>query len=171
VDRSDFAYLLLVVDDKHPPPGSIYKSIRLPDLSVQRRLVARAAEIGKSWPNLPGPRQRALLTALIERIDAGPNQIDIRFRPRRLGALLDPAATPLPTATDDETQILSVPVRLRRSGREIKMLIDGADPFAIAKPDTRLIKLLVRARRFHTVLVSSDSLTFAALAKREKRLA
>jgi hypothetical protein len=29
----------------------------------------------------------------------------------------------LPSATDDETEILSVPVRLRRSGREIKMLI------------------------------------------------
>jgi site-specific DNA recombinase len=148
-------------------PGSIYKAIRLPDPSVQRRLVARAAEIGKSWPNLPGPRQRALLTALIERVDVGANQIDIRFRPIRLGAVLDVAATPLPNAAEDETQILSVPMRLRRSGREIKMLIDGADPSAIAKPDARLIKLLIRARRFNTVLVSSDSLPFAALAKRE----
>jgi hypothetical protein len=58
-------------------------------------------------------------------------------------------------------------VRLRRSGREIKMLIDGADPFATAKPDARLIKLLIRARRFNTALVRSDSLSFAALAKRE----
>jgi DNA invertase Pin-like site-specific DNA recombinase len=144
-------------------PGSIYKAIRLPDPSVQHRLVARAAEIGKNWPNLPGPRQRALLTALIERINVGADQIDIRFCPIRLGALLDVAAN----AAEDETQILSVPVRLRRSGREIKMLIDGADPFAIAKPDARLIKLLIRARRFNTVLVSSDSLPFAALAKRE----
>ena len=31
----------------------------------------------------------------------------------------------------------------------------------------RLIKLLIRARRFNTVLVSSDSVPFAALAKRE----
>jgi hypothetical protein len=58
----------------------------------------------------------------------------------RLGMLLDIAATPLPSATD-ETQILSVPIELRRSGREIKMLIEGTDPFATAKPDTRLIKL------------------------------
>jgi hypothetical protein len=148
-------------------PGSVYKAIRPADPSVQRRLVARTAEIGKSWPNLPGPRQHALLTTLIERIDVGANQIDIRVRPIRLGVLLDVAATPLPNAAEDETQILSVPVRLRRSGREIKMLIDGADPFAIAKPDERLIKLLIRARRFNTVVVSSDSLPFAALAKRE----
>ena len=61
-------------------------------------------------------------------------------------------------ATDDETQILSVPIRLRRAGREITMRIDGTDPFATAKPDTRLIKLLIRARRFNTALVGSDSL-------------
>jgi len=30
-------------------PGGIYQSTRLPDPSAQRRLIARAAEIGKSW--------------------------------------------------------------------------------------------------------------------------
>ena len=42
-------------------PGSIYRATQLPDLSVQRRLVSRAAEIGKSWPELPRTRQRAVL--------------------------------------------------------------------------------------------------------------
>ena len=31
--------------------------------------------------------------------------------------------------SDDETEILSVPVRLRRAGREIRIVIDGTDPF------------------------------------------
>ena len=108
----------------------------------------------------------AIITALIERIDVGTDQIDIHFRPARLGALFD-AAAPLPSASDDETQILSVPIRLQRAGRVITMRIDGTDPFATAKPDARLIKLLIRARRFNTALVGSDSLPFAALAKRE----
>jgi len=111
-------------------------------------------------------RQRTFLTALIERIDVGANRIDIHFRPTRLSTLLDIAGTPLSSATD-ETQILSVPIELRRSGREIKMLIDGADPLATAKPDARLIKLLVRARRLNAALVDSDGVPFAALAKRE----
>ena len=147
-------------------PGSIYQATRLPDPSAQRRLIARAAEIGKSWTELPGTRQRAFLTTLIDRIDVGANQIDIHFRPTRLAALLD-VATPLPSASDDETQILSVPVRLRRAGREITMRIDGTDPFATAKPDARLIKLLIRAHRFNATLVGSDGVPFAALAKRE----
>ncbi|MBV9374678.1 MAG: hypothetical protein JO320_06435, partial [Alphaproteobacteria bacterium] len=84
-----------------------------------------------------------------------------------LSTLLDIAATPSPSETDDEAQILSVPIELRRSGREIKMLIDGIDPFATAKPDARLIKLLIRARRFNATLVGSDGVPFAELAKRE----
>jgi len=147
-------------------PGGIYQSTRLADPSAQRRLIARAEEIGKSWTELPGTRQRAFLITLIDRIDVGAEQIDIHLHATRLGALLD-VATPLPSATDDETQILSVPIQLRRAGREITMRIDGADPFAISKPDARLIKLLIRARRFNTALLGSDSLPFAALAKRE----
>jgi len=136
-------------------------------LSAQRRLIARAEEIGRSWPELPAARQRTFLTALIERIDVGASRLDIHVRPTRLGALLDIAAPSLSSATEDETQILSVPIALRRSGREIKMLIDGADPFAKAKPDARLIKLLIRARRFNATLFDSDGVPFAALAKRE----
>jgi hypothetical protein len=70
----------------------------------------------------------------------------------------------LPGATDDEIQILSIPVRLRRSGRAIRMLIAGTDPFATAKPDARLVKLLIKARRFNATLLDSDGVPFAALA-------
>jgi DNA invertase Pin-like site-specific DNA recombinase len=146
--------------------GGLYQSTQLPDLSAQRRLVAGAAEIAKSWPELTGTRQRGLLTALIERIDVGADQIDIHLRPTRLGPLLDVAA-PLPSASDDEIQTLSVPIRLRRAGRAITMRIDGSDPVTTAKPDARLVKLLIRAYRFNAALAGSDGVPFAALAKRQ----
>jgi len=148
-------------------PGSIYQATRLSDPSVQRRLIARARELGNSWAELSATRQRAVLTTLVERIEVGVNQINIHLRPARLGALLDVVAKPWPSAADNETQILSIPVRLRRSGREIRMLIDRAEPFAAAKPDARLIKLLIRARRFNAALMSGDGVPFAALAKQE----
>jgi DNA invertase Pin-like site-specific DNA recombinase len=150
-------------------PGSIYKSTsaRLADASMQQRLVARAADLGKHWPELPVARKRAVLAALIERIEVSLNQIDIRLRPPRLGVLLDVAAAPSQGVKDDETEILSVPVRLRRAGREIRMVIDGTDPLAAAKPDPRLIKLLLRARRFNATLAHSEGVPFAALAQRE----
>ena len=116
---------------------------------------------------MPGTRQRAFLTTLIDRIDVGADQIDVHLRPARLTALLDVAATSLPSATDDEIQILSTSVRLGRSGRAIRMLIEGTDPFATAKPDARLVKLLIRARQFNATLLQGDGMPFAALAKRE----
>src|ERR1700720_4814885 len=144
-------------------PGSIYKSTwgRLTDASTQQRLVAWAADIGRHWPELPVPRKRAVLTALIERIEVRFDQIDIHLHPLRLSALLDPPATPSQGVNDDEIELLSVPVRLRRSGREIRMVIDGPDPFA-AKPDARLIRLLFRARRFNATFAQGEGVSFAA---------
>jgi len=149
-------------------PGSIYKSTsgRLVDSSVQQRLLALAADIGKHWPELPVARKRTVLAALIERIEVKVDQIDIHLRPLRLCALLDLPATPSQGVNDDEIELLSVPVRLRRSGREIRMVIDGPDPFA-AKPDARLIRLLLRARRFNATLAQGEGVSFAALAERE----
>ena len=112
-------------------------------------------------------RPRRHLPIKIDRIDVGAHQIDIRLRPARLAAPLDVAATPLSSATNDEIQILSMSVRLRRSGRAIRMLIEGIDPFATAKPEVRLVKLLIRARQFNATLLGSDGMPFATLAKRE----
>ena len=115
---------------------------------------------------MPGARQRAFLTALIERIDVGP--IRSTYSSGRHGsARSSMSLRHCPSASDDETQILSVPIRLRRAGRVITMRIDGADPFATTKPAARPIKLLIRAHRFNTTLVDGDSMPFAALAKRE----
>ena len=47
------------------------------------------------------------------------------------------------------------------------MVIDGTDPFATMKPDARLVKLLIKARRFNAALLDSDGVPFAAVAKRE----
>ena len=47
------------------------------------------------------------------------------------------------------------------------MLVDRTDPFAVVKPDPRLIKLLIRARRFNATLIQSEDVAFAALALRE----
>jgi site-specific DNA recombinase len=47
------------------------------------------------------------------------------------------------------------------------MMIDNSNSLAPAKPDARLIKLLIRARRYNTPLVCGDGMPFAALAKQE----
>jgi site-specific DNA recombinase len=147
-------------------PGSIYKTTlaRIPEPSSQQRLVARAAELGRRWSELPPARTRTVLAALIERVEVRVDQIDIHLRQMGLGSLFNLSVAP---SVSEETVILSVATRLRRAGIEIRMLIDGTDPFAVAKPDARMIKLLLRARRFNATLVHSEGVAFAALAMRE----
>src|SRR5207253_5094926 len=115
-------------------------------------------EIGKHWPELPVARKSAVFTTLIERIDVRTDRIDLRLRPPRLAALLDGADPSPQGANDEETELLSLPVRLRRAGREIRMVIDGIDPFATAKPNARLVKLLIRARRFNAALTQGEDI-------------
>jgi site-specific DNA recombinase len=110
-------------------------------------------------------RTRAVLTALIERVEVRVDQVDIHLRPSGLGVLFDVAAASQ-SILDEKAVILSVPARLRRAGMEIRMLINGTDPFAVVKPDPGLIKLLLGARQFNATLVQSDGAAFAALAVR-----
>src|ERR1700686_83505 len=108
-------------------PGSIYKatSAWLREPSAQQRLIARAAEIGRQWSELPPARRRAVLTALIERVEVRADHVDIHLRQIGLGSLFNLS---VPPSVSEETVILSVPARLRRAGMEISMLIDGTDP-------------------------------------------
>jgi hypothetical protein len=50
---------------------------------MQQRLVARAADLGKHWPELPVARKRAVLAALVDRIEVSVDRIEIRLHPPR----------------------------------------------------------------------------------------
>src|SRR5258708_37957802 len=116
-------------------------------------------------------RLRVLLLALVGRVDMRLDEVTIHLRPRRLTALLDDRLTaPNPGTIDDEPTLpLSHPVHLRRAGKEVRMVIDHTDPFAPPpKPDRALIRLVVRAHRFHDLLVTHKGGKLGDLAKREK---
>src|SRR6266436_9497008 len=99
-------------------PGSIYKSTsaRLADASMQQRLVARAADLGKCWPQLPVARKRAVLA-------------EIRRRPDFVGTSL--AFSP-PTSAALRYWNMARQRYCRRLARNGKAMRVSADP--VAKP-------------------------------------
>jgi DNA invertase Pin-like site-specific DNA recombinase len=138
---------------------------------LQQRLMTRASELAGEWAGMSPLRMRVVLLALVQRIDMRPEDVTIHLRPRRLAALLDDRLTATnPDRLDDEpTLSLSHPVHLRRAGKEVRMVIDHTDPFVPPpKPDRALIRLVVRAHRFHELLVKHKGGKFGDLAKREK---
>jgi site-specific DNA recombinase len=154
-------------------PASVFEILQDPpgEPLLQQKLMARAAELAGEWAGMSPLRMRLILLALVQRVDMRRDEVIIHLRPRRLAALLDnrlPATNPDPL-DDEPTLPLSYPVHLRRAGKEVRMVIDHADPFApVPKPDRALIRLVVRADRFHDMLVKHKGGKFGDLAKSEK---
>ncbi len=131
------------------------------EVAEQKKLVQRAAELSKAWAILPPAQVRAILCALIARIDVQATKVDIHLVSTRLPDLLGSNPLELPPASecaeDADRMILSVPARLKRLGKETKMIINGIGPQAReATPDPSLIKLIARAHALHEKFVSEN---------------
>ncbi len=66
---------------------------------------------------------------------------------------------------DDEPSItLLIPARLKRTGMEARLLIDGADGGARRKPDHSLHRVLAQAHQYHVMVMHNGGKTMAELA-------
>lgn len=135
------------------------------DIAERTDLVARAADLGRRWLDLGASEKRALLAALLERIDLTAETVNIAILPRRLPGILLTPDDPPPRQIrqhDEPTIIIGAPARLKRAGFEMKLLVDGAD--ARRKPDHSLIRLLAQAYRYHAIVMRGDGRSITALA-------
>jgi DNA invertase Pin-like site-specific DNA recombinase len=129
---------------------------------AQKRSIARAAELSDQWAQQSPAQIRGILRAFVTRIDLRPDKIEIHLLPERIDAILigDPSALsqePV-TAEDAPMLTLSVPARLRRAGKETKMLIEGSHARK-GQPDPSLIKLIVKAQKLKEQFIrGGDSL-------------
>jgi hypothetical protein len=138
----------------------------------QRQLLQRTAELVANWPTLTATQLRPVLTAMVQRIVIGLDQVDIQLLPSHIAAALrdqPPDPTSEGSAESDEQPIvLSVPAQFRRVGLGIRMLIAGADsPGRAAKADPKLIKLIARAHLLSNRLAESSSDYLADVARAE----
>ncbi len=147
-------------------------SAQIQEPAEQKRLVEQATEISTTWPDLVPARTRAILSALVSRVEVHAQRVDIHLLPLRLplilqGNLVD--STLVPERTENEDRLtLSVPARLKRTGMETRMIIDGRNPYdSEAKPDPSLVKLLAKAHVLQEKLVTGDGLSVGQIAERE----
>jgi hypothetical protein len=142
-------------------------------MAEQEQLIREARALAASWPQLPRARKRAILTALVQRIDLHPDRIQIQLRSSRLAVILNGSAAPQPQPLPDgEVEgtlvVLSAAVRLQRIGMGMKMLVDGAGRAAASKPDPGLIKLIVRAQALRSKLEQGGGRNVSEIAHAEK---
>jgi hypothetical protein len=108
------------------------------------------------------------LPVLVFRIDVRPKTVDIAVRPAVLPDIVTPDldVRRLPTSPDGPAKVLSVSAKVRRTGLETKLLVQGAFGPAHRQADRSLLRLIAQARRFNDLLLSSNGATIAELAAR-----
>jgi hypothetical protein len=132
-----------------------------------RQLLEQATKPAGSWSDQTATERRAMLHRLLTSVAVHPGQIELRLQRAQLAALLAgrPAALSDGEAADDgEPIVLSVPVALKRAGREMRLLVDGAP--GAAEPDPALIKLIIKAQQLRDKLLGGE-IGIGALAERE----
>jgi hypothetical protein len=130
-------------------------------------LVARAAELAHRWPELGPTDKRAILTAVVERIDLKPETIDIHILPSRLPSILigkmDTRNCTQPEDGSKRTVTLTVHAQLKRAGKETRLLIDAADGGARRKLDRSLYRILAQAFQYNAMMMQNNGKTMAQL--------
>jgi site-specific DNA recombinase len=111
------------------------------------------------------------VTALIRRVEIRPNSLQIDVGRSRFSALLAARSIDLPVrddkpgSSDDDILTLTSPARLRRVGREMKMLVDGHPG---AAPDPDLLRVVARAHDIQSRLVQNTGLSVHDIAREER---
>ena len=143
-----------------------------PDAVEQTRLISRARHIADELGTLAPDQTRAILMALLSRVDVRSDRVDIRICQRRLVELLAAQATNLPLERnepdDDRADVLTLTVmaRLQRVGREMKMLVENTDDQTPADPG--LLRIVARAHDIQARLMQNTDLSVHAIASQER---
>jgi site-specific DNA recombinase len=141
------------------------------DAVEQTQLIGRACQIAEELATLAPDRTRAILMALLSRVDVGSDRVEIRIRRGRLVELLASQATnqPLERGKPDhhpaDVLTLTVMARLQRVGREMRMLVESTEDQTAADPG--LLRIIARAHDMQGRLMRNTDLTLHVIASQE----
>lgn len=132
-------------------------------------LVGQAPKLAQRWPHLPPAERRRILLALLARVDIQRECVEIRVLARGLVSILrgEPTSPDRPHKEEStpRTIIWTIPVRLRRTGIEKRLLIDGASHAERRAPDHSLSRLVAQAHQYQGMLLRGEGKTITQLAQ------
>jgi hypothetical protein len=157
-------------------PAGVFQAVQdvTPDAGNQKRLIERTKHCAAMWQDLKPNDRRALLGAIVARVQVFADRIDIIVDRAQVALwLMGDHHESKPGARASKSVglllTLTVPARLRRAGKEMRIVLeDGSDS---AAPDPSLLRLLIRANAIRDRLLADRSLTLEEIAKEEKMVA
>jgi site-specific DNA recombinase len=138
-----------------------------PNAATQKRLIERAKDIAADEID----DLYTFIRLSIVRVQVHVDRIDITLDQDGVHALIDgvtkkvgPNEQP-ESETNHQVTTLSIPARLKRTGKEMRIVVTDGSEFAT--PDSGLVRLLVRANAIRDQLLADRSLTFEDIAEIE----
>ena len=152
-------------------PSKIHQVIgnEAPDATTQKRLIDRAIKFAAAWNDLPEHDVHAFIRAVTVRVQVHAERIEVALDRARLLRWLDGKQEDRSTGRESKhvgirpLSSLSIPVRLRRAGKEMRLVVD--DGSEQPHPDPALIRLVIRAHGIRDQLLHDRSLTLEEIAK------
>ena len=151
--------------------GELLAAIDLESLgsSGQGDLVQRGCQIADELGQTPD-KKKAIVTALVCRVEVGPDGVKVNVSQGRLTALLssdsDEWTLDQPIDPSDQLLTLVAPFQLTRVGREMKLLVD--DSSDNREPDTGLLRIVARAHDIQRRLAENTTRTVHDIAREER---
>jgi len=131
------------------------------DLAERQRLVGRAGELAKTWPELSPAEALSILRAIVAGIDILAAEVEVHLIPAALCDVLrnGPDGVPAAPAHPDHGAYLtlSVPAAFTRVGRDVRMVLAGPNTMGRGNtPDPSLIKLVAKAHELNERLTAGE---------------
>ena len=139
---------------------------------AQTQLIERAHHIADELGTNEQNKAKTVLAALACRVEIRFDQVKIELSRQCVAALLAGKPRDMTSldpdlgANSDDVIILSVPARLKRVGREMKMVLDNADERAT--PDPSLLRIIARAHDVQARLNKNSELAVHDIAREER---
>jgi site-specific DNA recombinase len=141
-----------------------------PDAVAQKSLLDEAARLASSWQELDAEQLCAILRAVVTRVQVHSDRVDITLDQMGVALWLKgkdqkPSARPSGDDRERHLTVLTIPARLKRTGIEMRMVVDdGSEP---ENADPVLVRLLLRAHAIRARLVAEPSLLLKEIAAEE----
>ena len=151
--------------------GALLDAVRAETVQDVRKLIERGREIADSLQSSQVTTVKTTLMTLLTRVEVGSSRIDIRVSRAGLANLLAGGTPDLAKPRDRKAKptadvlTLKVPARLKRVGREMRMLVENADDRTPA--DRGLLRVVARAHDVQVRLMQNVGLTVHDVAREE----
>ena len=135
------------------------------------QLIERSRQIAEDIGAHAPDKVKATLMALFCRVEIRSDRVNITLSRGRLTQLLAGSLDlkmqhQAPTSAPDDLLGLTVPVSLKRVGREMRMLVENANDQTAADPS--LLKIIARAHHIQARLIHNTKLTMHDIAREEQ---